>query len=85
MKSKDVTGQDEDSNYSVSGAIWDIEKVFTGAFSNAGYFFYGETQNEKGETIIAPGFAQEGFKDLLQMEYRWVNDAKILPSDANTQ
>ena len=85
MKSKNVTGQDEDSAYSVSGAIWDIEKVFTGAFSNAGYFFYGETQNEKGETIIAPGFAQEGFKDLLQMEYRWVKDAKILPSDANTQ
>ncbi len=85
MKSKNVTGQDEDSAYSVSGAIWDIEKVFTGAFSNAGYFFYGETQNEKGETIIAPGFAQEGFKDLLQMEYRWVKDAKILPSDANAQ
>lgn len=85
MKSKSVTGLDEDSSYSVSGAIWDIEKVFTGAFSNAGYFFYGETTDEDGETIIAPGFAQEGFKDLLQMEYRWVNDSKILPSDANTQ
>ncbi len=85
MKSKNVTGHDNDSSYSISGAIWDIEKVFTGAFSNAGYFFYGETTNEKGETIIAPGFAQEGFKDLLQTEYRWVHDSKILPSDANTQ
>lgn len=85
MKSKSVTGLEENSNYSVSGAIWDVEKVFTGAFSNAGYFFYGETTNEKGETMIAPGFAQEGFNDLLQMEYRWVSDAKILPSDANTR
>ena len=85
MKSKNITGHDSDSSYSISGAIWDIEKVFTGAFSNAGYFFYGETTNDKGETIIAPGFAQEGFKDLLQMEYRWVHDSKILPSDANTQ
>ena len=85
MKSKAITGQDSDSSYSISGAIWDIEKVFSGAFANAGYFFYGETTNDKGETIIAPGFAQEGFKDLLQMEYRWVHDSKILPSDANTQ
>lgn len=85
MKSSSVTGLDKDSSYSVSGAIWDIEKVFTGAFGDAGYFSYQEITDSKGEvTSVAPGFSTKAYQNLLQMEYDWVSKYKILSATTNT-
>jgi len=83
MKSKNVTGLSKDSAYSVTGAIWDVEKVFTGAFGEAGYFGYVAEKDKDGNiTKVLPGFGTSEYKDLLQMEYDWVTKYQIL--DANT-
>ena len=78
MRSKDVTGLDKDSAYSLSGAIWDVEKVFAGAFSNAGYWNYTEVLNDKGEIVkVLPGYATPAYEKLAKLEYDWVNKGII--------
>lgn len=85
MKSKEITGLSTDSAYSVSGAIWDIEKVFTGAFGDAGYFSYQEITDGNGNvTSLVPGFGTAAYQDLLQMEYDWAAKDGILSKNTNT-
>ena len=85
MKSKEITGLSTDSPYSVSGAIWDIEKVFTGAFGDAGYFSYQEITDGNGNvTSLVPGFGTAAYQDLLQMEYDWAAKDGILSKNTNT-
>ncbi len=80
MKTKGLTG-----NYSISGAIWDIEKVFAGAFGDAGYFSYQEVKNDKGEiTSLIPGFGTEVYQQMLKMEYDWIKKHGILSATTNT-
>lgn len=85
MKSKSITGLGTDSQYSISGAIWDIEKVFTGAFGDAGYFTYREIKDKDGEiTSVVPGFGTVDYQALLQTEYDWVKEYGILSANTNS-
>lgn len=85
MKSKSITGLGTDSQYSISGAIWDIEKVFTGAFGDAGYFTYREITDKEGEiTSVVPGFGTVDYQALLQTEYDWVKEYGILSANTNS-
>ncbi len=85
MKSKSVTGLKTDSAYTISGAIWDLEKVFTGAFGDAGYFTYQEVKDGAGNvTSLVPGFGTAAYQDLLQLEYDWVKKHEVLSANTNS-
>lgn len=58
--------------YTVTGASWDWEKVlFTGAYSNAGYFTEALFDVDGTPTIMA-GVASDEYFDILNTEYEWV-------------
>lgn len=61
----------------ITGAPWDIEKVILGAFSDTGYFTYGERNGE-----ILPGYATDEYKDILALEYEWAKEGIISPESA---
>lgn len=85
MKSESVTGISGGSAYTISGAIWDIEKVFAGAFGDAGYFSYCEIKDANGNvTSLVPGYATENYQDLLQMEYDWAKTYNIISQNTNS-
>lgn len=58
----------------ITGAPWDIEKVILGAFSDTGYFTYGERNGE-----ILPGYATDEYKDILELEYEWAKEGINFP------
>ena len=78
---KQITG----FNYSITGAIWDLEKALvTGAYSDGGYFNYVAVKDAAGNiTSVLPGFALEEYGDILALEYQWAAEDGIISRDAN--
>ena len=65
-------------NHVITGAPWDIEKVILGAFSDTGYFTYGERNGE-----ILPGYAMDEYKGILELEYKWATQGIISSESAS--
>ena len=65
------------SEYVVSGAIWDLEKSLTlGAFGNAGQYTNAAYPNE-GEGTIRVGSSNDYYLHVLNQEYEWARDGVI--------
>ena len=73
------------NSYAVTGAIWDIEKTFVGAYANAGYFTKGyvDTNNDGTPDSILMGGAAPAFGDMLALQSRWASTG-IISVEANS-
>lgn len=82
IKMKEITKY----SYSVTGAIWDLEKsLVTGAYADGGYFNFVAKKDASGNiTSVLPGFALDEYAEILAQEYRWVAEDEIISKDANS-
>ncbi len=70
-------------SHTVTGAIWDLEKVLTlGAYGDAGYFT-NVLVEEGGKKYIRRGAATPEYGKVLDVEYRWANNG-VISKDANS-
>ena len=70
------------NSYAVTGAAWDIEKVFIGAYCDAGYFS-SSLVVENGQELIMSGGSTTAYQDMLKREYDWATSG-VISRDANS-
>lgn len=69
------------TKYTVSGAIWDIEKVLgLGAFGTAGQYTNAVDEEMK---VIRPGSSFDYYLDVIKLEYDWAKSG-VISTDADT-
>lgn len=70
------------NSYAITGAAWDIEKAFIGAYCDAGYFS-SSLVVENNQELIMSGASTSAYMQMLKREYDWATSG-VISRDANS-